>query len=189
MKNSIGSLAALTATLAAAPAVLEAAPSHDVKSADFNNVSVSLYSNYLQAVDFDIDGDGTADFAVYGNSGNGIRLQLLAATQLSDGPVTFGTEFFANAATVTLETIIDTGFNGYYGFSFVTGSETHAAWVHFDINQSAPVVVSGGWEAESHYQYITVGDPSPVPEPSAAGLLAGAAALTGAFALRRRRRS
>jgi hypothetical protein len=190
MKNSIGSLAALTATLAAAPAALHAIPERDTRTADFNNVSVSLFSNSLDAIGFDIDGDGTNDFAVFGNNGNGIRLDLGATTQMSAAPVTFGTAFFANNVDVSIAYALEADFSGYHGFSFITGGQTHVAWVQFDLNASSPVVIGGGWEAVAGYDSIIVGDPapSPVPEPSSYAALAGAAALTGAFALRRRRR-
>jgi hypothetical protein len=181
MKNSIGSLAALAAF--AAPALVQAGPySSDVREASFSNVSISL-SN-VTPIDFDIDGDGTADFSVYGNSGFAIRIDPYDPAALSSaGPVTFGSTFEIADATQSSNSIINQNTLSYYGFSFTTGSEVHAAWVQFDTNTLNPVVVGGGWQASPGLD-ITVGV---IPEPSTAGAFAGAAALLGALAVRRRR--
>lgn len=181
MKNSIGSLAALAAFTA--PVLVEAAPyQSDVRAASFSNVSVSLSEN--TPIDFDINGDGTAEFFVYGNFGSAIRIDPYdPATHSSMNELSFGSTFEIADGTKTVNSIIWSDTIAYYGFSFVTGGETHAAWVQFDVNSTNPVVVGGGWQASPGLG-ITVGA---IPEPSTFGALAGAGALVGALALRRRR--
>lgn len=183
MKNSIGSLAALAAF--AAPALSHATPPEsDVRAADFENVTLSYVSS--TPINFDIDGDSTTDFYIYANNSTSIRLFLNSPTQMTFGPVALGEVFETGVELLTTNTPIFSGFDGYYGFSFVSGVDdlVHAAWVHLDLSGATPVVVNGAWEAESYYQSITVGA---IPEPSATAALAGAGALVGAFALRRRR--
>lgn len=183
MKNSIGSLAALAAF--AAPSLVNATlPDSDVRAANFENVTLSYVS--FTPINFDIDGDSTADFYIYANNSTSIRLFLNSPTQMTSAPVALGEVFETIDALVTTSMPVFTGFDGYYGFSFVSGldSQVHAAWVHLDLSGATPVVVNGGWEAESYYQSITAGA---IPEPSATAALAGAGALAGASALRRRR--
>lgn len=201
MRNSIGSLAALTATFAAAPAALHAVePLSDVRAASFENVSLSLAIPNT-TVELDIDGDGESDFGFrYTNSGMLAVVSYYDHT-LSAITLSEGVEFFANSASESsynLDLTFD-GWSGYFGISFVAdrdlidplNNEFYAGWFYLERTATDLIAVRGGWEAESYYQSITVGDPalSPVPEPSAAGLLAGAATLAGALGLRRRRRS
>lgn len=183
MKNSIGSLAALAAF--AAPAVVQAVPlPSDVREASFSNTPISLSDE--NPIDFDIDGDGTADFFVYGNDGFAIRIDPYdPAAFSSEGAVSFGSTFTIDGATRFHNSIIEENTLTYYGFSFTTGGQTHAAWVQFDTNELNPVVVGGGWQATPGLG-ITVGV---IPEPSTAGAFAGAAALLGALAVRRRRKT
>ncbi|MBC8010947.1 MAG: hypothetical protein H7067_12720, partial [Burkholderiales bacterium] len=173
MKSSIGSLAALAAF--ATP--LLAAPLPPPVAADFNHVPVSLSDP--TPINFDIDGDNTDDFYVYGNSGIGFRVAMYGATKFSS-PLTSGTFFAPTSASFTSNTVIFANETALLGFSFVTGSQTHAAWVLFDANASAPQVIGGGWQTIAN-QSVLVGSPTPaaVPEPSSFALLAGAAALTG----------
>ncbi|HEY9250499.1 MAG TPA: PEP-CTERM sorting domain-containing protein [Rariglobus sp.] len=182
MKNSIGSLAALAAF--AAPSLGHATPAEsDVRAANFENVTLS-YSN-TNAIDFDIDGDGTADFSIYGNDGNSVVIAMYDTTAYSPDLVA-NTVFDASTASETLGNFIFQPFDGYYGFSFVSGldEQVHAAWVHFDFTGPTPLAVNGAWEAESFYSTITVGA---IPEPSTVAALAGSGALLGALAFRRRR--
>jgi hypothetical protein len=178
MKNSIGSLAALAAI--ATPAL--ATPSIP-ESADFYQVPVSLTDE--TPVNFDIDGDGTTDFYVYGNFGDALRIEFDTPTLISVSPVNFGDTFFIEDDTSSGSQLVWADETAYYGFSFVTGGQTHAAWVHFDASSSAPLVVSGGWQTFPGGG-ITVGTPAAVPEPSSYAVLAGAAALIGVVASRRR---
>jgi hypothetical protein len=184
MKNSIGSLAALAAF--AAPALVHATPAEsDIRAASFENVSFDALDT--TPVNLDIDGDGTNDFFVYGNTfGATIRAGVLNGTTITESPVTFGASFDRSTALQTFDESMPPTFEGYYGFDFVSGfdSQHHAAWVHFDFSGESPVVVNGGWEAESFFTSITVGA---IPEPSAAGALTGVAALLGACGFRRRR--
>lgn len=175
MKNSIGSLAALSAVVA--PAFVEAAP----QVADFANVPVSLSDG--TPIDFDIDGDGTQDFFVYGNFGSGLRVAVYSPTLRSASEVAFGNNFAPADATLNGDTVVWTDDPAYYGFSFVTGGQTHAAWVHFDTNTAAPVVSGGAWEMTPGAS-IQVGA---IPEPASVAALAGVGALLGAAARRRRR--
>lgn len=184
MKNSIGSLAALAAF--AAPAMLNAVPTPSPQSAAFENVVLPFENS--GTVSIDIDGDSIDDFSVYSNSYS-VRIQTSGENLVTSAPLAFGSEFFigdALAAYETLNSVSNVTFeSGYYGFSFVTGGETHAAWVFFDFTGPSPLAVNGGWETHP-YHSITVGA---IPEPSAAGALAGAGALLGTLALRRRRTS
>lgn len=183
MKNSIGSLAALAAF--SAPALVHAVPADpDVRAASFENVTLS-YSNANQ-INFDIDGDGTPDFYVYGNSGINLRVGVLNSTEITASPVTFGADFDLSEASQTFEETLSPSFDGYYGFDFVStfDSEHHAAWVRFNLGGIDPVAVNGAWQAGPGYTALTVGA---IPEPSAFGALAGAVALIGTLAVRRRR--
>ena len=180
MKNSIGSLAALVAFAAPAVAGLPPAP----VAADFNHVAVSLSES--THIDFDIDGDNTNDFYVYGNFGSGLRIVAYSPTTFSS--TTFGS-FFSTSSGLSTVAVVFANQTAYYGFDFVTGGQTHAGWVLFDTNSSAPEVVGGGWQATSGAS-VLVGSPTPpaaVPEPSSFALLAGAAAMGGALVSRRRR--
>lgn len=180
MENSIGSLAALAAIVT--PAL--AAPLPDPVAADFANVPVSIVDN--THIDFDIDGDETADFYVYGNFGDGLVIEGYGATQFSTG-LSDGSLFFTSSATQNWA-MIGADTTSYVGFSFVTGGLTHAAWVLFDASSVSPTVVGGGWQMMDEAP-VLVGSPSPIPEPSAFAALAGAGALSGALVRRRRRAS
>lgn len=200
MKNSIGSLAALTATLAAAPAVLQADPiENDIRDASFSDVSLNFENE--NSIYFDIDGNGTNEFRVYSNGLN-LSIRIEGTTLVTAAALAPESTLYANAANSSNAYLTDIDpisfTTGYYGFQFdiVTGVDespiitTHMAWVYFDFTGPELLVVNGAWEANSDFDYIEIpAAPSPVPEPSSAAALAGAAALTGAFALRRRRRS
>ncbi len=185
MKNSIGSLAALAAF--AAPAF--AAPLPPPVAADFSHVPVSLSDT--TPIDFDIDGDGTDDFYVYGNFGNGLHIIAHGATTFSDGfsgGLTADSESFPNDISFSGNTVIFSDETVYLGFSFTAGStgQAHAAWVLFDTNSAAPMVVGGGWQTIQG-EHVVVGTPSAVPEPASFAALAGLGVLAGALATRRRR--
>jgi hypothetical protein len=183
MKNSIGSLAALAAF--AAPALVHATPAEsDIRAAAFADVALSYFSE--TPIAFDIDNDGNTDFTVFANTSTSVRVQMAGGTEMTIEPVDFGSTFNLADAQATIGVNVFEGSDSYYGFDFVSGfdSQHHAAWVHFDFSGESPVVVNGGWEAESFFTSITVGA---IPEPSAAGALTGAAALLGACGFRRRR--
>lgn len=185
MKNSIGSLAALAAF--AAPAL--AVPLPPPVSADFNHVAVSLSDT--TPINFDIDGDDTNDFYVYGNFGNGLRIIAHGSTTFSagfSGGLAFGSLSFPSDSSFSGNTVIFSEDTAYLGFSFVSGTtgQAHAGWVLFDTHSSAPQVVGGGWQTVAG-DPVLVGSPSPVPEPASFATLAGAVMLTGALATRRRR--
>jgi hypothetical protein len=184
MKNSIGSLAALAAF--SAPALVQAVPADpDVRAASFENVTLS-YSN-PNVIDFDIDGDSANDFYIYGNNGGSVWIGGYGPTQYAPtGPA--NTVFDTNDPLQSGEDLVFQPFDGYYGFSFVSGfdGQVHAAWVRFDFTGPTPLAVNGAWEAESFYSSITVGA---IPEPSTFSALAGGGALLGALSIRRRRRS
>ena len=184
MKNSIGSLAALAAF--AAPVLATPAPP---QAASFSHVPVS-FSDETTHINFDIDGDGTNDFYVYGNHGFSILVGLLGSTMhAGDDSLPYGSVFSPGSASLTWEPTLFADAYSYIGFSFVSGGQTHAAWVLFDLDADAPEVAGGGWQPFANSS-IVVGQPgiAAVPEPSSLAALAGAAALGGAL-LRRRRRS
>jgi len=180
MKNSIGSLAALAAF--AAPALLEAVPlPPPAQSAAFSNVVLPNGST----LSFDIDGDSTLDFSLLTYS-NGIYIDIsaLGSNHVTLEPVIFG-DLFSGEATHQITSIDTTVFtNGYYGFSFISGTSTHNAWVYFDFGGDDKLVVNGGWQTIAD-ESVTVG--SAIPEPSTVAAIAGATALLGTLALRRRR--
>jgi len=179
MKNSIGSLAALAAF--AAPALLEATPLPPApQAASFSNVSLPLNTT----VNFDIDGNSTTDFSVFSYS-NGLFVDISTSgsNYVTAATVNFG-EVFSGENATQITSLNATSFTtGYYGFSFVSGVTTHAAWVSFDFTGSNALVINGAWETSSG-QPITVGA---IPEPSTVAAIAGATALLGTLALRRRR--
>lgn len=183
MKNSIGSLAALVA-FTAAPALLEATPLPTPQAAAFNNVALPYETS--GSVYFDIDGDHTDDFRVYSN-GYLVSIYSAGSTLVSAAPVSFGDMFVPDDATVSsalLNQVDAITFNsGYYGFSFVTGGETHAAWVYFDFADTTKLAVNGAWQTVAG-EGVSVGA---IPEPSTVAAIAGASALLGAVAFRRRR--
>jgi hypothetical protein len=185
MKTSIGSLAALAAF--AAPTVSEAIPIPPApQAAAFSNVALPYETS--GSVYLNIDGDATDDFYVYSN-GISVRIFSTGSTLISGAPVAFGSSFAPSDASVSSEYLNEVGANtfmsGYYGFSFVTGGETHTAWVYFDFTGPTPLAVNGAWETNIG-SAITVGA---IPEPSTVAALAGASALIGACAFRRRRLS
>jgi hypothetical protein len=185
MKNSIGSLAALAA-FTAAPALLEATPLPDPQAADFSNVALPYET--AGSVYFDIDGDNTDDFRVYSN-GYSVSILSTGSTLVSAAPVMFGDMFSPGDATMPSEYLNQVGaitFNsGYYGFSFATGGETHAAWVYFDFTGATKLAVHGAWQTVAG-EGISVGAGA-IPEPSTVAAIAGASALLGAVVFRRRR--
>lgn len=183
MKNSIGSLAALAAF--AAPALVHATPAEsDIRAAAFADVALSYFSE--TPIAFDIDNDGNTDFSVFANTSTSVRIQMAGGTEMTFESVDFGTTFNLPEAGETFGVNVFEGSDSYYGFDFVSGfdGQHHAAWVRFDLSQEVPFAVNGAWEAEPFFTSITVGA---IPEPSAAGALAGAGALLGALGLRRRR--
>ena len=181
MNNSIGSLAALAAI--ALPAATALAVPDVTLPAAFSNVVVSFSDP--QNVPFDIDGDGTADFSVFGNGGFSLTVQVFDTTSLRSEPLVLGSLFAPGDATTDSSLAIFAGDTSYLGFSFITGSQTHAAWVLFDATGTDAVVVGGGWQTFPGGS-VEVGNPAPIPEPASFATLAGTALLAGA-ALRRRR--
>ena len=183
MKNSIGSLAALAAF--AAPALAVPTPP---QAASFSHVPVS-FSDETTHINFDIDGDGTNDFYVYGNHGGGIFVGLLNGTMHSgEGTLSYGDSFSPSSASFDWEPILFSGDHAYIAFSFAVGGLPHASWVLFDLDAGSPEVAGGGWQPFANAS-IVVGQPeiAAVPEPSSLAALAGVAALGGALLQRRRR--
>lgn len=185
MKNSIGSLAAL-ATLAAAPSLQAGAPPPPEPAA-FNNVIVPYQNG--GSVYLDIDGDSVNDVRLYSN---GLFVQLFAepGNAFSSGPLTAGNYFSpddASANSVFLDDVGAPSFTtGYFGVSFNIADEAHAGWIYLDFTGADPLAVAGGWQTVA-YSAVEVGNPAPIPEPSAFAALAGAGALLAAGGRRRHR--
>ncbi|MFH1497423.1 MAG: PEP-CTERM sorting domain-containing protein [Verrucomicrobiota bacterium] len=177
MKNSIGSLAALAALIV--PAVAEAA----VQTAADGVQTI----NYAGTINYDFDGDAATDFSLFANFG----ASAFGVTHYANfGQVSFGQEFFHYDLANYGETLpLTTASTGYYGFAFEVAGQTHVGWAHFVFDDLSDTlqVQSAAWQ-DVAYASITAGAGA-IPEPSAAGALAGAGALMGAVALRRRRRS
>lgn len=170
MKNSIGSLAAL-ATLAA-PALVEAAP----QAAAFSNVALPFF----EYINVDIDNDGTDDFSVYNNDGF-VAFEASGLTLFTGNFVNVGDTLAATGDADAYYSSFSS--SGYVGVSFVTGGNTHAGWLYLDYTDTqAPVLAGGAWETTAG-ESIVVGA---IPEPSTVAALAGAGALLGALAWRRR---